>query len=164
MAEQQPGPGAPLDPLGGTLGRYVIISVALSVLWFPFRLWLDRGDPLAAIIAASGLSGAMYALMVCAALWPQQRRLRKAARSAGHPDTGRATDRRAESRRGGVLGLSVGVPFFCALIVLCVSTGRSWVYSISFTVVTFTLAAVAIRNLRRNAKESLPGGGGRELL
>ncbi|GIE77075.1 hypothetical protein Aph02nite_30250 [Actinoplanes philippinensis] len=43
------------------------------------------------------------------------------------------------------------MPYFGALITMCLITGRSWVYTVSFGVVLVVTVAVAARSLRRVA-------------
>ena len=138
-----------VDRLGGAPGRYVVSSVILTVLWFPFRLILDRGDPTAAIVAYSALHGMLWGLFPSGAEWMQRRAHGRAGDSARHIDTRTEADRRAWLRRGAFVGLGVGVPFFGALLTLCMSTGRSWAYTLSFALGLLVVVAVALRNLRK---------------
>lgn len=149
---------AVLHSLGGPPGRYVVASMALAVLWFPFRVWLDRGQPMSEIVAGSGLFGAMWALFTPAAEWMQRHGRRAGNSSVQHGDSVRhspATSphgaRRAWARRGAYIGLAVGVPFHGGLILLCLRTGAEAGYPITFGVILFVTATISITNLLRNA-------------
>jgi hypothetical protein len=123
--------------------------VVLAVMWFPFRLLLDKGDPVAHIIATSALQGAMWALIPLAGEWG----LRVRRRDGGPTDAVPSTiprQHRARARRGAIVGLGIGVPFFSALITLCLITGRSWVYTTSFGVILFVTVAIATKSVRRS--------------
>lgn len=137
-----------LGRLGGPPGPYAAVCVVLAVMWFPFRLLLDRGDPVAESIAGSGLQGAMVALMSLAFTWAQ-RMTAAAPGSTGNPLPLTAAERSVRARRGAIVGLGIGVPFFGGLIALCLGTGLSLAYAISFGVVLVVMTMVAIRNLRR---------------
>ncbi|WP_229068875.1 hypothetical protein [Actinoplanes sp. DH11] len=136
-----------LNRLGGPPGPYAAVCVVMAVAWFPFRLLLDRGDPVAESIAASGLQGALWALMWLALGWGQRIHRKASGATDDVPPLGAAA-RLARARRGAVVGLGVGVPFFGGLVVLSVSTGREWAYAISFAVVLAVIFAVAARSLR----------------
>lgn len=140
-----------LEALGALPGPFAAMCVAMAVLWFPFRLYLDRGDPLAAIVAASGLHGVVWAVLWLVLGWGHRRMQRTAAADDDAPPPG-ASERRARARRGAAVGLGVGVPFFGALIALCLITGRSPVYTASFAVVLVVIGAVAMRGLRRTGR------------
>src|SRR5690348_16156788 len=106
-----------LDGLGGPPAVYVVACVVLAILWFPFRLLLDNGDPMTRIIAASALQGAMWALFPLAGEWGL--RIRRAAPAV---PSATAQEHRAWARRGATVGLGVAVPYFTALITLCLIT------------------------------------------
>lgn len=142
-----------LERLGGPPGVYVVACVVLAALWFPFRLLLDEGDPVARIIAASALHGAVWALIPLAGEWGLRIRRKFSGTPAAFPSTP-AQERREWARRGAIVGLAVGVPFFTALITLCLLTGRSWVYTTSFVVILVVTAGIAVRSLRRAAEPS----------
>ena len=144
---------AQLDRLGGPPGRYTVLCVVLSVLWFPFRLLLDRGEPIALIIADSGLHGVVWALMALAIEWGQRVRGKTVGPGDNLPSTITA-QRRAWARRGAIVGLGVGVPFYSALITLCLITGRSWWYTTSFSLIMLAIVAVALRSRRRSTGAS----------
>ncbi|MDI6099295.1 hypothetical protein QLQ12_11895 [Actinoplanes sp. NEAU-A12] len=137
-----------LGRLGGPPGPYAAVCVVLAVMVFPFRLLLDRGDPITESIAGSGLQGAMFALMSLAFTWAQ-RMTAAAPGSTGNPPPLTAADRSVRDRRGAIVGLGIGVPFFGGLIALCLSTGLPHAYAISFGVVLAVMAMIAIRNLHR---------------
>jgi hypothetical protein len=61
------------------------------------------------------------------------------------------TDRPAWIRRGALLGLTVGVPFHSALLVLCLTSGASWLSAGVFGVVVVAIAVIAVRRLRTPA-------------
>jgi hypothetical protein len=46
------------------------------------------------------------------------------------------------------VGLGVGVPCYGALLVLCLTTGRSWVYVAAFAAVLVAVVAVGLHRLR----------------
>lgn len=142
-----------LGRLGGPPGPYAAVCVVLAVMLFPFRLLLDRGDPIAESIVSSGLQGAMFALMSLAFTWVQ-RMTAAAPGSAGDPPPLTAAERSVRARRGAFVGLGIGVPFFGGLIALCLSTGLSHAYAMSFGVVLAVMAMVAVRNLRRRPSVS----------
>lgn len=137
--------------IGGQPAPYAALSVVMAAWWFPFRLLLlDKGDPIAEIIVASGLSGTLWALIWPALDWGQR----------VYPRTGRPVDdlpqltdaeRRARARRGAIVGSGIGVPFFGGLIILCLGTGRSWGYVTIFTIALIVIAAVAARTLRHHS-------------
>ena len=136
--------------LGGQPGPYAAVCVIVAVMLFPFRLLLDRGDPVAESIAASGLQGAIFALMSPALAWAQ--RMTVAAPDAtGDSPSPTAAQRSVRARRGALVGFGLGVPFFGGLIALCQSTGLEDAYAASFGVVLTAMTVVAIRNLRRNS-------------
>ena len=130
-----------LSHLGGPVGRFAVICVVLTVLWLPFRSWFDRGEPVAEIIAASGLQGVLTAVTAVAIGALPRRRDRPRP-----PST--PAQRRASARRGAFVGLGVGVPFFGSLILLCLATGRSWGYPVTFGVVLAIMATAAANSLR----------------
>ncbi|MEV4279920.1 hypothetical protein [Actinoplanes xinjiangensis] len=132
-----------LDRLGGPLGLYAAACVAWTVVWFPFRLLLDRGDPIAEIVAASGLRGAVFALGWMALGWAQRSHPRAAGRREDRPPP-TASQRRVRAHRGAVVGLGIGVPFFGGLIILTLSTGRSWGYTVCFAVLLAGIVAAAV--------------------
>jgi hypothetical protein len=137
-----------LDRLGGPPGLYAAACVAWTVAWFPFRLLLDRGDPIAEIVAASGLRGALFALGWMALGWAQ----RTYPRAAGRRDDRSpltVSEHRARAHRGAVVGLGIGVPFFGGLIILTLSTGRSAGYTVCFAVLLVGIIAVAVTALAR---------------
>jgi hypothetical protein len=125
--------------LGAAPGRFVVISVILAVVWFPIRLYLDRGDPLAAIIALSGLYGAVWSLMLPVFEWTSRK-------TANQPRPEIDEDPR-RVRRGALVGLGLGVPFYGALLLLCLVTGRSLVYTLGFAVILAGVVAVAVARL-----------------
>lgn len=141
-----------LDQLGGPPGRYAVVCVVLTVMWFPFRLLLDKGDPITMIIASSGLHGAMWALLPLALEWG--RRLRREAVGPVNLPSRTPAEHRAWARRGAMVGLGVGVPFYCTLIALCLITDRSGLYTTSFMVIMLAVVTVAIRSLRRSTEAS----------
>ena len=130
-----------LHRLGGQPGRYAVATVVFALLWFPFRLWFDRGDPIAEIVATSGMQGAMWALIPVTIEWGQRRRTT--------PENRPADDGPEEARRGVLVGLAVGTPFAAAFLILCLSTGLSWGYTVFFGVLLLAILAVAFRNHRR---------------
>jgi hypothetical protein len=138
---------AVLHRLGGPPGPYAVVSVVMALLWFPIRLVLDRDEPIAEIIVASGLSGAIWALMWLILGWGQQRR-RRADGSMGEPAPLTASQRRVRARRGAIVGMGVGLPFFGSLIVYSLETGRSPGYPATFAVVLLIMTAVATWNRR----------------
>jgi hypothetical protein len=79
---------AMLHRLGGQPGRYAVATVVFALLWFPFRLLFDRGDPRV------------------------------------------------------------------AFLILCLSTGLSWGYTVFFGVLLLAILAVALRNHRRLGRMS----------
>ena len=79
----------------------------------PFRLLLDKGDPIALITVNSGLYGVVWALMTLAIDWGQRIRA-KAAGSIHSRAAATTAERRAWARRGAIVGLGVGVPFYRA--------------------------------------------------
>ena len=137
-----------LNQLGGPPGRYAVLCVVIAVLWLPFELLLDKGDPIATIITSSGLKGAIWALMPLA-IERGQRARRGAAGTIGATPSIVPAGGRAYAWRGVIVGLGTGVPFFGALIVLCLITGQSPGYTVSFVVVLLIMAAVAMRSLRK---------------
>ncbi|MEV4280927.1 hypothetical protein [Actinoplanes xinjiangensis] len=157
MAEKRrtrSSPKALLDAIGAPPAPYAALSAVMAASWFPFRLLLfDRGDPVAEIIAASGMSGALWALMWPALDWAQRVYPRAGGTVDDPPQSGHS-ERRMPTRRGAIVGLGIGVPFFGGLIMLCLSTGRSWGYVAFFTIALMCLVAVATRNLRRDTPTS----------
>jgi hypothetical protein len=138
-----------LNQLGGPPGQYAVLCVVFAVLWFPFELLLDKGDPLATIITSSGLKGAIWALMPLA-IERGQRARRGAAGNIGDSPSIASAGGRAYARRGVIVGLGTGVPFFGALVVLCLITSQSPGYTVSFVVALLIMAVVAVRSLRKN--------------
>jgi peptidoglycan/LPS O-acetylase OafA/YrhL len=135
-----------LHRLGGQPGRYAVATVVLTLLWFPFRLLLDRGDPIAEIIATSGMNGAIWALIPVTIEWGQRRR--------SSPENRPAQDSPEEARRGVVVGLAVGTPFAAAFLILCLSTSLSPGYAVFFSLLLLAIVAVALRNHRRHGRMS----------
>ena len=125
-----------LDRLGGAPGRYVVASIVLSAVWFLFRLYLDRGDPIAAIVVLSALYGAVWAALI-----PVFERFNSkvSPRRAGRP----------ERHRGAYVGLAAGVPYYGALLVLCLTTGRYWLYTAAFAGILAAVVVLAVRRLIR---------------
>jgi hypothetical protein len=138
-----------LNKLGGPPGRYAVLCVVLSVLWLPFELLLENGDPIATIITGSGLKGAIWAL-VPVAVERGQRAQRRAAGTIGDPPSIAAADGRAHAWRGMIVGLGTGVPFFGALIVLCLITSQWPGYAVCFVAVLLAIAVVAMRSLKKS--------------
>ena len=99
-------------------------------------------------IAGSGLHGAMFALMSLA-FTSAQRMTALPSETTGNPPPLTAAERSVWSRRGPIVGLGIGAPFFGGLIALCLSAGLSHAYAISFGVALVVMTMVAIRNLRR---------------
>lgn len=131
-------------------------ALVLSVVWFPLRLLvMDRGDPIALVVAASSLTGSLWAFSLPVLEWAQHRRL-PGADAADRRGLVPATDYRAWIRRGALTGLAVGVPFYGALIAMCLITGRTTVYTVAFGLILFGIVAVAIWNLRHRAGSSTP--------
>jgi hypothetical protein len=125
---------AVIDRLGGAPGRFVVASIMLSAVWFLFRLYLDRGDPIAAIIALSGLYGALWAALI-----PVFERF-----------SSRGSLRRADRagrRRGAYVGLAAGVPYYGALLALCLTTGRFWLLTAAFAGILVAVVVTAVRRL-----------------
>ena len=135
-----------VDRLGGAPGRYAVLSVVFALAWFPVRLLLDRGDPLAAIIITAGLYGVVWAFV-----WPLFAVLNRHSGSQRPTGSIDETDRPAWIRRGALLGLTVGVPFHSALLVLCLTSAASWLSAGVFGVVAVAIAAIAVRRLRTPA-------------
>ncbi|MEU4622090.1 hypothetical protein AB0G04_19270 [Actinoplanes sp. NPDC023801] len=144
---------AMLDRLGGPPGVYVVACVVLAVVWFPFRLLLDRGDPIPRIIAASALNGALWPLIPIAGEWGLRLR-RKIAGSADAVPSTPTPGYRAWARRGAIVGLAVGMPSFGALIALCLITGRSWAYTTSFAVILVVIVAISAKSMRKSTATS----------
>jgi hypothetical protein len=135
-----------VDRAGGAPGRYAVSSVVFALAWFPLRLYLDRGDPLAAIIITSGLYGVVWAfapplLDVLNRHFGPQRPTGSIAEA----------DRPAWIRRGALLGLTVGVPFHSALLVLCLTSAASRLSAGVFGVVVVAIAVISVRRLRTPA-------------
>ena len=145
--------GALLDRLGGPPGPYATACVVLAVIFFLFGLLLDRGDPIAEITADSGLRGALWALMWLALGWLHLNYPR-AGGPVGGPSPLTASARRERARRGAIVGLGIGVPFFVGLILLCLRTGQSLGYVTIFTILLTVMAAVAARSLRSSTPTS----------
>ncbi len=126
--------------LGAQPGPYVVTAVVIAAVALPFRLWLDRGDPLPRIIALSALTGATYALVffVVDAVARRRRRDDPADRPGA-----------AAVRQGSLVGLVAGVPYFGGLVAMCLATDRVPLYPISFGLVLIAVVALAVRNLRR---------------
>ncbi|MEU4692413.1 hypothetical protein [Actinoplanes sp. NPDC023714] len=120
---------------GGTPGWFTVASLLLALVWFPFRLFLDGGDPLALVVARAALYGVIWALMIPVFAWLNGRRKPRPASLV--------------DRRGALVGLGVGVPYYGGLILLCLITGRSWVYTISFGLVLAAIVTLAVRGLRK---------------
>ena len=136
-----------VDRFGDQPGPYAVAAVALTLLWLPARLWFDRGDPLGAIIALSGLYGAVWAGLPLASDWAMTRRARK--------DTAAGRERRlppestpASARRGALVGLVVGVPFASGFALFSLLTGRWPGYPILFAAVGAGIVLAAVRRLR----------------
>ncbi|WP_127551504.1 hypothetical protein [Actinoplanes sp. OR16] len=123
--------------LGAEPGTYAVASVVITVVAFAVRLFLDRGDPIAEIAAGAGLNGAIWALFPAATS--------RLSRTASPPCSA------AHRRRGALVGLGVGVPFYAALILLCVSTGREWPYTAFFATAMLGIIALASVRLRARA-------------
>jgi hypothetical protein len=138
-----------LDRLGGPPGRYAVTCVALSALWFPFRLLFDRGDPIAEIVAASGMQGALWALIPVFLNRPQWHARRGATDPAENRQPVPTPEGIAWARRGAFLGMAAGVPFAGVLLVVCLSTGREWAFTVFFGLLLVIIVAVAVRSLRR---------------
>ncbi|MCY1139407.1 hypothetical protein OWR29_15515 [Actinoplanes sp. Pm04-4] len=102
--------------------------MALIAFWFPLRLWLDHGDPILAILANSGLYGAIWGLFP----WLIDKVNKQ----------GRRALTTADRRRGITIGLAVGVPVFGAFLALCLATGR-WVHAGLFALTLAGLVAAA---------------------
>ncbi|MEU4559375.1 hypothetical protein AB0F72_13390 [Actinoplanes sp. NPDC023936] len=135
-----------LDRFGGPPGPYAVVCVVMAVIWFLVGLLLDRDDGLTMIVVDSGGRGVVWALLWLALGWARRRRT-----GSGGPSLPTAAARRKYARRGAVIGLGVGVPFFGGLIALCVGTGQSWGYVVIFAVVLVALATTAARaGLPRN--------------
>ena len=136
---------AALGHLGGPVGRYAVICVVLAVLLLPFRLWLDRGDPFAEIVVATGLQATIVALMAVAFEW-MPKRGRGAAGAVSHspPPQPPPARRRTSTGRGAFVGLGVGVPFYGGLIALSLVTDRSRGYPTIFAIVLVGLVAATI--------------------
>jgi hypothetical protein len=130
---------------GGAPGWFAVTSVVLSILWFPFRLLLDHGDPLASIVAATGLNGAIWAAMLPAFAWLNKKALPRPANPAELP----APVNEAYRRRGALVGLGVGVPFYGGLLLFCLINGGLWPYPIIFGLVLAGIVIVAVTRLRR---------------
>jgi hypothetical protein len=143
-----------LSHLGGPVGRFAVICVVFTVLWLPFRSWFDRGDPIAEIVAASGLQGTIAAVTAVAIGAMQKQRERRGA--APRLPLSALAPRRAPARRGAFVGAGVGLPFFGGLILLCLTTGRSWGYTVVFSVVLAVMAAAVAKSLRGAAAASTP--------
>jgi hypothetical protein len=148
-----------LHRLGGPPGGYAVATVVLAALWFPFRLWLDRGEPLGEIVAASGLSGAVWALFAPAVEWMQRHGVGRARRAetsppaADGPDASALPMDRAWRRRGAHVGLAVGVPFFGGLGLACLRMGVETAYAVSFGMLLFVVVAIAVRSVRSTARK-----------
>lgn len=139
-----------LNRLGAQPARYAVACVMLSVLWFPIRLAFDHGDPIALIVAASGLYGTIWALIPLAIEWVHRVRLRFRGSGRDLVETA-PMEPRAWARRGAIVSLGVSVPFFGALIALCLITDRSPVYPVWFGLVLLVIVAAAVRSLRRGS-------------
>jgi protein-S-isoprenylcysteine O-methyltransferase Ste14 len=129
-----------VERLGGAPGRHAVASVALALMWFPFRLWIDHGDPIAHIAVLSGLYGTFWALMIPAFEWMQRRNA---------PAPAPAPPSRQWVRRGAFIGLAVGVPFQLALITVGVATGVQLGTVVLCAIALVSLVVVALVRLRR---------------
>jgi hypothetical protein len=128
-----------VERLGGPPGRYAVAAVTLALIWLQFRLYLDRGDPTELIIARSALYGAVWALMLPLFEWFNRRTLPGARKP--RPHTPQAT------RRGALIGLAVGGPFYTALLVFALFTVGGWLYPVSFAVILGAVVAIAVARL-----------------
>ena len=133
-----------LNRLGGPPGRYAVLAAGLAVCLFPLRLLLDAGDPVLQTVAVSGLYGTVWGLFPTVIEWLN----RKAGRADRNPRVQTPAERGAWLRYGARLGLAVGVPFFGAMIALCLSAGLPWNYTVPFVVALLILVVAAIRSRR----------------
>ncbi|BEL04555.1 hypothetical protein Q0Z83_027460 [Actinoplanes sichuanensis] len=138
---------AMVERLGGAPGWFVVASAVLAVLWFPARLFLDGDDPVVTVIARSGLYGAVWAMMLPVIEWCDRNVTRRRIRRANDHETS-ATP--GHVRRGALVGLAVGVPFYGGLLVFCLITGRSWSYTAIYGVILVAVVAVAVARLQRS--------------
>ena len=122
--------------IGGPPAGFVVMAVVLSVLWFPFRLWLDHDDPTLYTAALSGLWGCLYAVMPMTFSWFSDRR---------KPDPAPSGEQVAWARRGVVVALAVGVPFHGGLVALCAVIGLHLFMSLHAVVLIAVLAVAAVR-------------------
>ncbi|BAL88201.1 hypothetical protein AMIS_29810 [Actinoplanes missouriensis 431] len=129
-----------LDRFGGPPGPYAVVCVVMAVIWFLVSLPFDRDDGMAVMVVDSGGRGAVWAPLWLALGWAHRRRT-----GAGGPSFPTAAARRRHARRGAVIGLGVGVPFFGGLIALCLGTGQSSGYVVIFAVVLVVMAVLAVR-------------------
>ncbi|MBG0565841.1 hypothetical protein [Actinoplanes aureus] len=128
-----------MERLGGPPGRFAVLSVVLGLFWFPVRLYLDQGEPIAQSVALSGLYGGLWALLVPAIAWVD--------RKAQNRPAGTEPDDPAWVRRGAIIGLAVGVPFYGALLVFCLVTGLSLAYPVLMGTILAAIVAIAVTRL-----------------
>lgn len=137
-----------VEKLGGPPGRYAVASVTLTLIWFAMRLFLDRGDPVSLIFARAGLYGAVWALMLPLFDWLNRKAL---------PADRRPLPLTAEqNRRGALLGLAVGGPFYAGMLVFSLVTGRAWVYPVSFGIILAVVVVIAGARLRSRPPGTRP--------
>ncbi|MEV4349812.1 hypothetical protein AB0J83_35585 [Actinoplanes sp. NPDC049596] len=127
-----------LEALGAQPGPFAVSSIVLGLLWFPFRLWVDHGDPVAHIAVLSGLYGSVWSLIIPGGEWLQQRRGRAEA-SPAPP---------ADRRRGALVGLAVGVPFQAVLIAVGLATGVQLGTVVLCAIILAGIVAVSVVRLR----------------
>ncbi|MEU4426502.1 hypothetical protein AB0F81_38260 [Actinoplanes sp. NPDC024001] len=126
--------------LGGPPARFAVLSVLMGLAWFPFRLYLDRGDPIPLIIAVSALYGVIWALLIPFISWSSRK-------TNNQPPLARPDDP-AYVRRGALTGLAIGVPYYGALLILCLLTGRFWLYPVAFATTLAIIVVIAVARLR----------------
>ena len=132
-------------PLGAP-SRYAILTVIVSLFWFPVRLWvLDRGDPLPEVVAGAAFSGAIWALFP----WLNRLSRPREQRPADAADALGPAEIRTRARRGAVAGMGLGLVYFGGLIAMSVLTlPQRRLYVATFAVILLLMGVAAVVSLR----------------
>jgi hypothetical protein len=129
--------------LGAQPGPFVVTSVVIGVLLFPLVRWRESGDPLSSTLILSAFYGAFWAFAHFLAF-----SLRRLVTDPGSKPPA------APIRRGAIVGLAVGVPWFGGLVAFCLAIGE-WGDSVYFAVPLLVVVVHGIIRLRQ-ATTGLP--------